>query len=60
MAVVVSASLTAALSHPVPAGVFGAAGVVLHQPELASSRIVELGQVPWPEVVEAVLAVPLD
>jgi len=43
-----------------PDGVFGAAGVLLNQPELASSRIVELGRVAWSEVLAAVLAVPLD
>lgn len=43
-----------------PDGVFGASAVVLNAPELASSRIVELGAVPWADVVAAVLALPFD
>jgi plastocyanin len=43
-----------------PDGTFGASGVLLNQPELASSRIVDLGFVPWADVVEAVLAVPVN
>ena len=43
-----------------PDGVFGASAAVLNAPELASSRIVELGAVPWADLVATVLAVPLD
>lgn len=43
-----------------PAGVMGASAAVLDAPELASSRIVELGSVPWADVLAAVLAFPLD
>jgi plastocyanin len=43
-----------------PEGTFAASGVLLNLPQLASSRIVELGFVPWDDVVEAVLAVPLN
>ena len=43
-----------------PLGVAGASAVVLNAPDLASSRIVELGAVAWADVVAAVLAAPLD
>lgn len=43
-----------------PMGVYGAAAAVLNAPELASSRIVDLGTVPWAELLATVLAVPLD
>jgi plastocyanin len=42
-----------------PDGVFAVAGVLLNLPELASSRIVELGAVPWADVLEQVLAAGL-
>jgi hypothetical protein len=42
-----------------PDGVFAIAGVVLNQPELASSRIVANGMVSWSEIVKAVLAAGL-
>jgi plastocyanin len=43
-----------------PMGVAGLSAVVLNAPELASSRIVELGAVPWADLVATVLAAPLD
>ena len=43
-----------------PDGVYGASAAVLSAPELASSRIVELGAVPWADLLATVLAVPLD
>lgn len=43
-----------------PDGVYGASVAVLNAPELASSRIVELGSVPWSDLLATVLAVPLD
>jgi plastocyanin len=42
-----------------PDGVFAISGVLLNLPELASSRIVELGSVPWADVVEQILAAGL-
>ena len=43
-----------------PLGVASAAAAVLNAPELASSRIVELGSVPWVDLLATVLAAPLD
>jgi plastocyanin len=39
-----------------PDGVYGAAAAVLNAPGLASSRIAQLGSVPWTDVVDEVLA----
>ncbi len=43
-----------------PITVEPAAAAVLNAPELASARIVELGSVPWADLVATVLALPLD